>query len=192
MGVIFGSLEVRMLLFTSDQLRNRQGLRQETRFLLRTCAVAIAAALVLAFAADVSAGEELAASGSTDIGNCQHCLIRASLTRSFGPASSWAGDDRRPLPAATAYRLGDSAARVEYAPLDLEKTARTRAPLAIWVLSYNIKDLASTMPAPTSEEYWALLRQRRQQTIGLGALDPGIERNPTGLLALGLRISLPY
>ena len=73
---------------------------------------------------------------------------------------------------------------------DLEETRRALAAVAIWRLSYSIQDFATAQPAP--EEYWTRMMLRQYQSIGLSVLNPGIERNPTGLKALGLRISLPY
>ena len=165
--------------------------------------IAFVLTFVLAGAPAVSAGEEAGnGSGRSDILICvreqnalggygpERCVAAASLTAGFGPASSWVGDNRGPGQLATVHRLRNSYARQEFAAMDLEKTARAHAPIAIWLLSYNIKDLATTQPAP--EEYWTLVMVRRYQSIGLSVLDPGIERNPTGLKALGLRISLPY
>ncbi len=165
--------------------------------------IAFVLALVLAGAAVVSAGEEATGgSGDGEILICvreqnalggygpERCLATASLAAGFGPASSWIGDNRDPGQAATVQRLRNSYAARQFAALDLEKTARAHAPIAIWLLSYNIKDLATAQPAP--EEYWTLVMLRQYESIGLSVLDPGIERNPTGLKALGLRISLPY
>lgn len=165
--------------------------------------IAFVLAFVLAGAPAVSAGEEAGnGSGRSDILICvreqnalggygpERCVAPVSLAAGFGPASSWVGDNRGPGQAATVHRLRNSFARPEFASPDLEKSARAHAPIAIWLLSYNIKDLATTQP--TAEEYWTLLMLQRYQSIGLSVLDPGIERNPTGLKALGLRISLPY
>ncbi len=190
----------------SGKLRARQGWRQQNQFIARLGTIAVAAMLMLAACPAIVAGEEMTGSGSGDLVICGralspsdgqgggygsgHCITRASLATGPGPAPSRVGDDRRPLQAAVVYRLRNSYARPEFAEFDLEKTARSRVPIAIWMLSYNIKELASTLPAP--EQYWTDLRLRRNRSIGLSALDPGIERNPTGLKAVGLRILLPY
>ncbi len=165
--------------------------------------VALVLAFVLVAAPAVSADEEAGNGfGRRDILICvreqnalggygpERCVAPVSLAAGFGPASSWVGDNRGPGQAATVRRLRNSYARREFMSPDLEKSARAHAPIAIWLLSYNIKDLATTQPMP--EEYWTLVMVRRYQSIGLSVLDPGIERNPTGLKALGLRISLPY
>lgn len=125
----------------------------------------------------------------------ERCLAAASAatgygTDGFGPASYFVGDHGGPLQAAAVRRLRNSFARPEFAAFDLEKTTRLHAPIAIWLLSYNIRELASTGPAHA--DYWTAMRLHGYQSIGLTALDPGIERSPTGLKAFGLRISLPY
>ena len=210
-GVVFGSLEVGMKQISLGKLRARRAPGRRGHLITRLVAMGAAAissitfvlTLVLAGAAVVSAGEEATGgSGDGEILICvreqnalggygpERCLATASLAAGFGPASSWIGDNRDPGQAATVQRLRNSYAARQFAALDLEKTARAHAPIAIWLLSYNIKDLATAQPAP--EEYWTLMMLRQYQSIGLSVLDPGIERNPTGLKALGLRISLPY
>ena len=163
---------------------------------------------VLLFAAMpvVSAGEaarsETAETGGTEIMIClreqnlvgeygaERCVTPASFAVGFGPAASWVRDNRRPARQAVAYRARTSHARPEFEALDIEQTARTHLPVAIWLLSYNVKELASRFSEP--EQYWMLMRLDGHQSIGLTALDPGIGRNPTGLKAFGLRISLAY
>lgn len=198
------------------KLRVRPAPGKRNRFLAVGCTAMVVLAFVLTGASAVRAAEEIATeatagSGGGDILICvrqqgpldgygdgygpERCVALAPLASGFGatgfgPASFWLGNNRRPVQAAAVQRQRNSYARQEFAALDLEKAARDRAPIAIWLLSYNIKDLASILPE--SPEYWTALELQRYQSIGLTALDPGIERNPTGLKAIGLRISVPY
>ena len=195
----------------SEELRAR-GVRQIRHCFPAGLASAVGAAMLVFTAAPVAfAGEEVSAgsTGSDDgeimiclreqnlLGDYgpERCITRASLiaglgASGFGPAATWVDDSRHPVQPATEYRLRNADSYPEFEAFDIEQTARTHAPIAIWVLSYNVKELSSTYSEP--ERYWPLMRLDGHQSIGLSALDPGIERNPTGLKAFGLRISLPY
>lgn len=190
--------------------------RRQQRFLpawIAAAALALAASTSM-FASVASAGEEAGPTNAPRRGDfmiCvreqgpldgyggyyspERCVTLASLTAGlgstgFGPAAYWVGDGRKPAQSEMNYRLGNTRGRPEFQALNIEATARTHAPLAIWMLSYNIKDLAVTWHE--IKQYGRLVRLDGHHSIGLSALDPGIQRESTGLLAIGVRISLPY